>query len=48
MHFHDIAWKEIELAAQEEKRLTIENGDLDLKYRPKIEVIAGRIWNKRS
>lgn len=44
MHVHDIAWKEMELAGQEEKRLVIENGDLDIK----IAVIADGAWSKRS
>lgn len=48
MHVHDIAWKEMELAGQEEKRLAIENGDLDIKGRPKIAVIADGAWSKRS
>jgi len=48
MYVHDIAWKEMELAGQEEKRLAIENGDLDLKARPKIAMIADGAWNKRS
>jgi len=48
MYVHDIAWKEMELAGQEEKRLAIENGDLDLKGRPKIAVIADGAWSKRS
>jgi len=48
MHVHDIAWKEMESAGLEEKRLAIENGDLDPKGRPKIAVIADGAWSKRS
>lgn len=33
---------------KEEKRLAIENSDLDLKGRPKIAVIADGAWSKRS
>lgn len=48
MHVHDIAWKEMELAGQQEKRLAIENGDIDIYGRPKIAVIADGAWSKRS
>lgn len=43
-----IALKEMQLAGQEEKRMAIENGDVDHQGRPKIAVIADGAWCKRS
>lgn len=48
LHMNSIALQEMQLAGKEEKRLAIENGDVDSKGRPKIAVIADGAWSKRS
>lgn len=48
MHMNTIALNEMQLAGQEEKRLAIENGELDSQGRPTIAVIADGAWSKRS
>ncbi|CAI6376077.1 unnamed protein product [Macrosiphum euphorbiae] len=48
MHMNTIALNEMQLAGQEEKRLAIENGQVDHLGRPKIAVVADGAWSKRS
>lgn len=42
------AWESIELAGKEERRLAIENGDVNDDGIPMITVVADGAWSKRS
>lgn len=48
MHMNNISLNEMQLAGLEEKRLAIENGEIDSQGRPTITVIADGAWSQRS
>lgn len=48
IHMNTIALNEMQLAGKEEKRLAVENRDIDSQGRPTIAVIADGAWSKHS
>jgi hypothetical protein len=45
---HDSAWEEIKKADEEEKRITLECGNIDSDGIPMCTVVADGQWSKRS
>jgi len=45
---HEVAWDEIKKAGEEERKLAIQYGDIDIDGVPMITVVADGQWSKRS
>lgn len=45
---HDTAWDEMKQAGEEEQKITLECGDVDVDGIPIITVVADGQWSKRS
>lgn len=44
----EVAWDEIKKAGEEERKLAIQHGDIDIDGVPMITVVADGQWSKRS
>jgi hypothetical protein len=45
---NEVAWDEIKKAGEEERKLAIQYGDIDIDGVPMITVVADGQWSKRS